>query len=186
MRFHRPRHATVVAYLALFCAMSGTAVAAASLQSGDAMIAKRTLSGNRLRHNTVTGYEINESTLGTVPKAARANALPALVWHPFTFVNGWRNVFPGTARPAGWAIDAQGIVHFRGLVGASSQNCSPTFATIPTSVLPPDLEVNVPIFAIDAGVARLSVSTTGTVAIYGGATAACGDNNLEGVTFTTK
>ena len=186
MPMRRPSLGTIVGSLALIVAMSGTAVAVTTAQSGDKLIRHRSLSGNRLRHNTVTGYEINESSLGTVPRAAKANALPALAWHPFTFVNGWRNVFPDTARPAGWAIDAQGIVHFRGLVGASSQNCSPTFATIPTSILPPDLEVNVPIFAIEAGVARLNVSTTGAVAIYGGTTAACGDNNLEGVTFTTK
>ena len=113
MRLHRPRHATVVAYLALFTALSGTAVAtAAALQSGDSVIAQRTLSGNRLKHNTVTGYEIAESSLGTVP---RAKSLPPLVWHDLTLINGWTNYW-GTAHAPAYAVDAQGLVHLRGFV----------------------------------------------------------------------
>jgi len=113
-RIRRPSPATVIASLALVVAMSGTAVAATALHSGDALIAKRTLSGNRLRVATVTGREIKESSLGTVPRAARAATLPALVWHPLHFINGWTNA--NGFESAGWAIDAQGVVHFRGQV----------------------------------------------------------------------
>jgi hypothetical protein len=63
----------VVALLALFVALSGTAIAA-HLVSGDKLIALRSLSGNRLRNGTMTGKQINLSKLGTVPTASHAGS----------------------------------------------------------------------------------------------------------------
>jgi hypothetical protein len=59
--------------LALVVAASGTAVAASGLANGDNVIAKNSLSGNRLRNHTVTGEQINLSKLGTVPTASHAD-----------------------------------------------------------------------------------------------------------------
>lgn len=78
-RPRRPSHGTVVAYLALFVALGGTAFAGPIAQlaktvSGDSVVKKRTLSGNRLRKDTVTGTEVKENTLGQVPKANQANS----------------------------------------------------------------------------------------------------------------
>jgi hypothetical protein len=63
----------VVAIVALVVAASGTAVAAGSLVSGDKLIKKNSLSGNRLRNRSVTGSKIKLSSLGTVPNAAHAS-----------------------------------------------------------------------------------------------------------------
>jgi hypothetical protein len=63
----------VVALLALVVASSGTAVAASRLVSGDQLIRKGTLSGNRLRKHTVTGTQINLRKLGKVRSAHTAD-----------------------------------------------------------------------------------------------------------------
>ena len=52
-----------VALLALVLAATGTAMAASKLVSGDNLIKKGSLSGNRLRNGTVTGKQIGVSTL---------------------------------------------------------------------------------------------------------------------------
>jgi len=67
----RPRHATVVAYLALFVALGGTVYAAATINGRQ--IKKNSIPGNRLRRKSVTGTQVNSSTLGLVPNAAHAN-----------------------------------------------------------------------------------------------------------------
>jgi hypothetical protein len=69
----RPSAAMVVAIIALVVAASGTAVAATNLTSGDSLIAKHSLSGNRLRNHTVSGQQIKLGSLGTVPSAAHAS-----------------------------------------------------------------------------------------------------------------
>jgi hypothetical protein len=68
----RPSASMIVSLVALVVAMSGTAVAASRLVSGDRLIRKGTLSGNRLRKHTLTGRQINLKKLGTVPSAAVA------------------------------------------------------------------------------------------------------------------
>jgi hypothetical protein len=66
--------ALAVAIVALVVALGGTAVAATSvLVSGDSLIKKNSLSGNRLRNHTITGTQINLSQLGKVPTAAKAD-----------------------------------------------------------------------------------------------------------------
>jgi len=71
----RPSAAMVVAIAALVVAASGTAVAASHLVTGDSLIKRDSLSGNRLRNATVTGKQIRLSSLGPVPSAkAAANA----------------------------------------------------------------------------------------------------------------
>jgi hypothetical protein len=71
----RPSPALVVAIIALVVATSGTAVAASQLVSGDHLIRKDSLSGNRLRDHTLTGLQIKLSELGTVPTAKNADEL---------------------------------------------------------------------------------------------------------------
>jgi len=69
-----PSPSMVVALIALVFAMSGSAMAAVHLVSGDSLIKKGSLSGNRLRSQTVTGTQIKVSTLGKVPSAATADS----------------------------------------------------------------------------------------------------------------
>jgi hypothetical protein len=73
-----PSPAMIVALIALVFAMSGTAVAATQLVNGDNLIKKGTLSGNRLRTQTVSGSKIVASSLGKVPSAARADVAQAV------------------------------------------------------------------------------------------------------------
>jgi len=78
----RPRHATIVAYLALFVALGGSSYAA--LRVGSAQIVNNSVRtkdlrnndvrGKDVRNNTLTGADINEARLGTVPSANTANS----------------------------------------------------------------------------------------------------------------
>jgi hypothetical protein len=61
----------LLAIMALGLVAVGTAAAKVN---GDSLIRARSLSGIRLRLNTVTGSEIKESTLGQVPSANTANS----------------------------------------------------------------------------------------------------------------
>jgi hypothetical protein len=79
-RFGRPSPAMVVAVIALVGAFGGSALAGqavdfakSKLVSGK-KIKKRSIAGNRLRRNTVTGTEVNEAKLGKVPRARRADS----------------------------------------------------------------------------------------------------------------
>lgn len=67
-----PSGSMAVALAALMVALSGTAIAASRLVSGDRLIKKHSLSGNRLRNHSVTGKQVNLHKLGTVPKAKHA------------------------------------------------------------------------------------------------------------------
>ncbi len=71
----RPSAGMVVAVIALVVACSGTAFAAGKLVSGDSLIKKNSLSGNRLRTASVTGKQIKLSSLGIVPTARNAQQL---------------------------------------------------------------------------------------------------------------
>jgi hypothetical protein len=72
----------VVATVALVVAASGSAFAAGRLVSGDSLIKKRSLSGDRLRDRTVTGRQIKLSSLGPVPSAKTAANALSLGGHP--------------------------------------------------------------------------------------------------------
>lgn len=67
----------VIATIALGIALTQTAIASpvallTELVSGDKVIKKSSLSGNRLRKHTLTGTQINMAKLGTVPRASLA------------------------------------------------------------------------------------------------------------------
>ncbi|MGI8572728.1 MAG: hypothetical protein ACR2L9_08925 [Solirubrobacteraceae bacterium] len=151
-----PSPAMAVALIALVISMGGTAVAASHLIGGDKLIKKGTLSGNRLRSHTLTGAQINLSQLARVPSAANAthassadtattagtattaqtaNSLPALNWVPLTLINGWSDNYPpGEARVPAVAVDAQGVVHFRGEL--TSSGTSDIFGVMPAQFRP--------------------------------------------------
>jgi hypothetical protein len=74
----RPRltYANVIATLALFIALGGGAYAAAKLPNnsvGTKQLKKGAVTGQKVAANTLTGTNINSSTLGTVPSAAHAD-----------------------------------------------------------------------------------------------------------------
>jgi hypothetical protein len=65
-----PSPAMVVAVVALIVALAGTAYAAQSINGG--AIKKQTIGAGKLKHKTLTGYQINTNKLGVVPTAKRA------------------------------------------------------------------------------------------------------------------
>ena len=183
LRIHRPSPALFVAVLALIVAMGGSAVALQRTQSGDSLIAKRTLSGNRLRLNTVTGKEVAEGKLGRVPKANLAAHVPALVWHTLTLINDWTNFYGPERRPA-WAIDIQGIVHLRGDITESS-GTDPHFATLPAAARPVDqVYLSAMLGAADLG--RVTIDPAGQMFVAATSNQANARDltSLDGITYS--
>lgn len=91
MKPGRPSHATVVAYLALFIALGGSAYAVGNLGKNTvgpkqlkksavttAKIKKEAVTAAKVKKGALTGTQINISTLGTVPSAANAQTLGGL------------------------------------------------------------------------------------------------------------
>ncbi len=80
-RVPRPTPALVVAVVALFMALGGTSYAALKITGNNIVngtlsgvdVDNRSLAGKELKKNTLDGDEINESALGTVPTAAKAD-----------------------------------------------------------------------------------------------------------------
>jgi hypothetical protein len=70
LRRRKPSPAMVVAVIALIVALAGTAYAAQSINGGS--IQKQTIGAGKIKHKTLTGYQINLNKLGAVPAAKRA------------------------------------------------------------------------------------------------------------------
>lgn len=71
LRSMHPSPSMVVATTALIVALTGTAIAAQSINGG--AIKKQTIGGGKLKQKTLTGFQINTNKLGTVPAAKRAS-----------------------------------------------------------------------------------------------------------------
>jgi hypothetical protein len=135
MKRLRPSPALIVAILALAVALSGTAYAVVK-SNGDAIIKKKSLSGNRLKANTVKGSKIKESSLDTVPAAQRATTVPTPSLNTFAYGPEWSQNVQESAnnRGAGWRKDVSGFVHLQGnLVG---DGVAQLVATLPTGARP--------------------------------------------------
>jgi hypothetical protein len=74
----RPSPAMIVALIALFVALAGTAYAAQSINGGS--IQKQTIGGGKLKQKTLTGYQINTNKLGVVPAAKSAVRASHTYW----------------------------------------------------------------------------------------------------------
>jgi hypothetical protein len=151
--------------LALIVAFGGSAAAVYAASGGDALIAQRSLSGNRLRLNTVTDKEVVD-----------------LVWHPLTLLHGWVNY--NTSRVPAWALDAQGIVHFR---GAIANGTSLQFARLPVAVRPTAV-VCVATNLTGAAPGRINIHPDGSadVGYYNAFSDAQTFTSLDGVTYTVN
>ena len=149
MKLNPPSHTTVVAYLALFVALGGSAYAASHLGKNSvgtkqltknavttAKIKKEAVTAAKVKKGALTGTQINASTLGTVPSAQNAqvaqtaNALPPPeAWHLVgapgepNFFGSWKNSAESTAQSVGFFKDHEGIVHLRGqAIGGAGEN----------------------------------------------------------------
>jgi hypothetical protein len=70
LKNRRPSPSMIVAVIALIIALGGTAYAAQSINGG--AIQKQSIGAGKLKHKTLTGYQINTNKLGVVPSATRA------------------------------------------------------------------------------------------------------------------
>jgi hypothetical protein len=76
----RPSPGLIVALIALVVALGGTAYAA---QINGSSIVKQSIGGGKLKHKTLTGYQINTAKLGVIPASRRAtDTLWAVVDNP--------------------------------------------------------------------------------------------------------
>jgi hypothetical protein len=167
----------------------GLAVPAAAHEAGSLIngksIAIQSLPGNRLKVNTVTGRQVKESTLGTVPRAKVANSLPPLKWHRITtFLNGW-GPYPDDLPLPGYALDVQGLVHLRGYISGGA--VGETAFTLPASVTGPSGGVYFPVVCKGPSVGTMNIFEE-TVEVD---PAVSGDNcgaftSLEGLTYPAK
>jgi len=78
LKNRRPSPAMVVAVIALFVALAGTAYAAQTINGGAIM--KQTIGGGKLKQKTLTGYQINTNKLGVVPSAKSAIRASHTYW----------------------------------------------------------------------------------------------------------
>ena len=69
----RPSHATIVAYLALFTALGGSAYAAATIGSRE--IKNNSIHSRDVRNNTLSGRDVNERALRTSPRLYSRTAI---------------------------------------------------------------------------------------------------------------
>jgi hypothetical protein len=170
LRTWRPSHATVVAYLALFVALGGSAyafhlgknsVGSKQLKKNAVITAKvknEAITAAKVKRGTLTGTQINASTLGTVPNSGHAgtadvaNSLPAPEpWHPVggpgepQFQNGCHNSGLSDLATVRFYKDQIGIVHLEGVYdGCSAENV--TAFQLPAGYRPrPNLNFSAPL-----------------------------------------
>jgi hypothetical protein len=167
----RARLAAALAVAALVGGFAGPPLAGATRsavrQLSGQNIARHSIPGNRLEHNTVTGLQIRERSLGVVPKASSLTPLHWVALHPIVD-NGW-HAGKGAAQPE-IARDSQGIVHFRGAVLGDLND---PIAFVVLRRYRPSVPVYVPLAEANGKIGQLTVESNGTVTI----TRAPGDTN---------
>ena len=198
-----PSPAMVVACVALLVALGGTGYAATKINGKT--LKDRSVPSAKLKRDSVSGSEIAEATLQTVPRAASAGRadsaaradsagradsaaqadtaadLPDLTFENLALENGW-TTYVDTRAPAA-ALDAQGIVHLRGGIYQPSGSI-PIVFTLPPQ-LRPSTGVYVPVDLVNGHPGRLAIEPGGTVYVIaaGPTSDARAFTSLEGVTF---
>jgi len=196
-----PSPAMIVACTSLVVALGGTGYAATKINGST--LKNRSVPSAKLKRDSVSGTEIAEATLQTVPRAASAGRadgaaradsagradsaaqadtaadLPDLSFESLTLENGWVT-YPDTRPPAG-ALDAQGIVHLRGGMGDGS---SPILFKLPARLRPSSV-IYVPVDLVNGHPGRLGIQPDGIVYVISAGTFADAKafTSLEGVTF---
>jgi hypothetical protein len=134
LRKLRPRSAyDVIALLALFVALGGTAWAVAANSVGTAQLkngavtnpklAANSVGGAKVIDNSLTGADINQSSLGLAaePWHNVGNGPGDAVQFRLTARCHWQNFDAGTFNAAAFTRDRSGFVHLKGLVKAVSK-----------------------------------------------------------------
>ena len=125
----RITYANVMSTLAVFLVIGGaTAIAATQLPKnsvGSKQLKKNAVTKAKIKKNAVTGAKVNEATLGTVPSAALANAIPPAEPTHFVGAPGEPGFEAGSSNlpgegglgfnAVGFYKDHEGIVHLQGI-----------------------------------------------------------------------
>lgn len=132
-KLKRPSPAMVVAMIALVVALGGTAYAAQSINGGS--IQKQSIGAGKIKHKTLTGYQINTNKLGVLPSAKRAaHTYWAVVNNPTNPTNATlaRASDSGiTAVEAGGSVNVIFPVNISGCADVAGRNNAGT--TVPAS-----------------------------------------------------
>jgi hypothetical protein len=203
-----PRHSTVVAYVALFLALGGTAYAAtggpfilghpntastptalSNVGSGPAL-ALGTHSASTpplIVSNQTKVPNLDADMVDGLHAASFQRTLPAVLpWGPLTLINGWAGNCFGTGQ-AQIALAPEGVVHFRG--GICSTGTSAVPFMLAAKYRPTHSEF-IPVDECNATTGRLEIETNGTVlALADENRASVGDTpqcftSLAGVSYT--
>jgi hypothetical protein len=134
LKSRRPSPAMIVALIALFVALAGTAYAAQTINGG--AIKKQTIGGGKLKQKTLTGFQINTNKLGVVPSAKSAIRASHTYWavvnNPASPGNATlaRASDPGiSAAEGGGAVDVIFPVNVSGCADVAARNNAGT--TVP-------------------------------------------------------
>jgi hypothetical protein len=183
LRARPPSAAGVIACLALFISLGGSAYALAKINGSE--LINRTVSRYKLEHKTLTGNEINESTLTNVANSQRLGGLAAsrfarigtLKFTIAALQNGWTGGDYGSAAP-GYAEDQLGIVHLRGsLAGGASGTVA---FTLPHGMRPA-ANMWLPAYTLAFTEGSVEIDTSGDVIPTG--SNVTGYTSLDGISF---
>ncbi len=187
-------YANVMATIAVFIAIGGSAYAATQLKKNSvgtrqlkknsvvtSKIKNGSVTGTKIQTNSLTGSQVNASTLGTVPGAQVANSIIAPEdWHEVgkpgqpEIQNGWGNSPLPEAESVAFYKDQEGVVHLRGfVVNLGGGRPSETIFQLPTGYRPANgKELVFPVWCYCN--IRGQQSFTGPLAIFGTGTATGG------------
>jgi len=128
-----------VAVVALIVALAGTAVAASHVNGGS--LIKQSVGAGKLKKNTLTGFQINNQKLGTVPVASVANRASHTYWATVNNPTGAGNASLAHASDAGitaaeagggvvvtFPADVSGCANVAGKNNAATNTPTPGFA----------------------------------------------------------
>jgi hypothetical protein len=180
IRSVKPSSTVLIAVVALVIGLESPAMA------HQANVAVHKIRGSELVSNSVTGKQIKESTLGVVPEAKR---LPPLKWHVITtFIASDHWVSYGSPYfPAAYALDSQGVVHFRGAIKNTLGMAGSVAFLLPTALQPTHF-VNLA-FDSQGGVTgdlEINGANVAPNAPAGGVTAVAAYTSLDGVTYSVR
>ena len=177
LSFRRPAHGTVIAYLALFVALGGSAYAIQRLPRnsvGTRQLKANAVTGGKVKNGSLTGKDVDASTLGTVPTATRA----AAAGHADS---------AGRADTASDAGSLQGLspsafVHGDGSVIAVRRDMAPESNKVPLFEFPGNTAITASCFGSAAGWDIRHESGGPVDTVYGLNSGPPVSTSLEGVT----
>lgn len=207
----RPRltYANVMATIAVFIALGGASYAALKLPKnsvGTKQLKKEAVTAGKVKKGTLTGKQINVSTLGIVPSAANAASLgntAASAYVQRTELNpvaptqltlnpGWVQVNPGSGSASPRAFrDQLGVVHLSGLIARES-GTEQSPLTLPSGLRPGfDLEFpavcDSPGLIFDPRPGIVFIDADGEVRPSETASYSCTERlSLDGITFRAE